>query len=171
MKKPEVWMRGPLEGVPPLLQPVGHALLQAVEEVEAIVTDFDASRLWIQPAGMASVGFHLRHLTGVLDRLFTYARAASLTPGQLEYLGQESIPGDESPAALLARFRSQVDTALTQLRQTSDDELLAQRGIGRKQIPTSVLGLLFHAAEHTQRHVGQLLVTARWVEVRIINSQ
>ena len=171
MKKPEVWMRGPLEGVPPLLQPVGHALLQAVEEVEAIVTDFDASRLWIQPAGMASVGFHLRHLTGVLDRLFTYARAASLTPAQLEYLGQESIAGDESPAALLARFRSQVDTALTQLRQTSDDELLAQRGIGRKQIPTSVLGLLFHAAEHTQRHVGQLLVTARWVEVRIINSQ
>jgi uncharacterized damage-inducible protein DinB len=163
MKKPEVWMRGPLDGVPALLQPVGHALLQAVEEVEVIVTDFDARRLWIQPAGMASVGFHLRHLTGVLDRLFTYARAASLTPIQLEYLGQESIASDESPAALLARFRSQVDTALAQLRQTSDEDLLAPRGIGRKQIPTSVLGLLFHAAEHTQRHVGQLLVTARWV--------
>ena len=162
MKKPEVWMRGPLEGVPGLLQPVGHALLQAVEEVEVILQDVNVATLWTRPAGMASVGFHLRHLTGVLDRLFTYARAESLSPSQLEYLEGETVPGDESPDALFDRFRSQVDRAITQLKQTSEKELLLPRGIGRKQIPTTVLGLLFHAAEHTQRHVGQLLVTAKW---------
>ena len=163
MKKLEVWMRGPLPGVPPMLQPVGHALLQATEEVEMVLKDFDGGRLWIKPAGMASVGFHLRHLSGVLDRLFTYAREESLSPQQLAYLEQEQLPGNESPDVLLYNFMTQVDKAIEQLRQTSDDDLLAHRGIGRKQIPSNVLGLLFHAAEHTQRHVGQLLVTARWV--------
>jgi len=163
MKRPEVWMRGPLPDVPALLQPVGHALLQAVEEVESTLQDFDDARLWLKPAGMASVGFHLRHLSGVLDRLFTYARAKSLSNHQLEYLEQEGIPGDELTSVLFEKFQAQVGRALAQLRETNDNDLLAPRGIGRKQIPTNVLGLLFHAAEHTQRHVGQLLVTVRWV--------
>ncbi|MGC3943631.1 MAG: DinB family protein [Chryseolinea sp.] len=164
MKKPEVWMRGPVPEVPAILQPAAHALLQSVEEVETIVQDFDDKLLWSKPAGMASVGFHLKHLCGVVDRLFTYARGASLTPQQLEYLEREGIPGDE-PSILLARnFSEQVDRAINQLKQTPDDDLLASRGIGRKQIPTNVLGLLFHAAEHTQRHVGQLLVTVQWVK-------
>jgi uncharacterized damage-inducible protein DinB len=163
MKTPEVWMRGPLPDVPALLQPVGHALLQAVEELEVVLQNFNSARLWIKPAGMASVGFHLRHLSGVLDRLFTYARAESLSSQQLEYLENEATAGDESASALVARFQAQVDNALTQLRETRESDLLAHRVIGRKQIPTNVLGLLFHAAEHTQRHVGQLLVTVRWV--------
>lgn len=163
MKKPEVWMRGPIPEVSAMLQPVAHALLQSVEEVESILLDFDDNLLWTKPAGMASVGFHLKHLRGVVDRLFTYARAASLSPLQLEYLEREGTPGEESSALLVARFKEQVEKALHQLKHTSDDELLAPRGIGRKQIPTNVVGLLFHAAEHTQRHVGQLLVTSRWV--------
>ena len=163
MKRPEVWMRGPLPDVPALLQPVGHALLQAVEELEVVLQNFDSACLWIKPAGMASVGFHLRHLSGVLDRLFTYARAESLSSQQLEYLENEAAAGDESASVLVARFGVQVGNALAQLRETRESDLLAHRGIGRKQIPTNVLGLLFHAAEHTQRHVGQLLVTVRWV--------
>ena len=83
---PEVWLRGPLEGVPPLLQPVGHALLQALEEVNKIMSGFPEELLWERPAGVASVGFHLQHLTGVLDRLFSYAKGLPLTPEQLASL-------------------------------------------------------------------------------------
>ncbi len=77
--KREVWLRGPLPDVPALLQPVAHALLQAGEEVETLVADFPKKNLWDRPSGMASVGFHLQHLTGVLDRLFTYARGEVLS--------------------------------------------------------------------------------------------
>jgi hypothetical protein len=77
--RPEAWLRGPVEGVPPLLQPVAHALLQAAEEVDALLDDFPEERLWERPAGAASAGFHLQHLRGVVDRLFTYARGEALS--------------------------------------------------------------------------------------------
>jgi hypothetical protein len=89
INSPEVWLRGPLPDVPPLLQPVAHALLQAREELDAALLDFPESELWARPAGVASVGFHLQHLTGVLDRLGTYARGLSLTSTQLESLSVE----------------------------------------------------------------------------------
>lgn len=161
MKQAEVWMRGPVAGVPMVLQPVAHALLQATEEVEEALTGFNDNHLWIKPAGMASVGFHLQHMCGVIDRLFTYARAESLTAEQLEYLQHEGI-GEATSTVLVQRFRRQVDVALNQLRATPEQDVLLPRGIGRKQIPTNMLGLLFHAAEHTQRHLGQLLVTVKW---------
>src|SRR5262245_30783575 len=83
---PEVWLRGPVPDIPPLLQPVAHALLQAREEVHSIMRGFPEERLWERPGGAASAGFHLQHLTGVLDRLFTYARGASLNDDQLSAL-------------------------------------------------------------------------------------
>src|SRR5579884_2421562 len=79
---PEVWLRGPLPDIPSLLQPVAHAILQAQEEVSAEMKDFPEKLLWERPAGVASVGFHLQHLTGVLDRLFTYASGESLNEEQ-----------------------------------------------------------------------------------------
>jgi uncharacterized damage-inducible protein DinB len=157
----EYWMRGPVEGITPLLQPVAHALLQAREEVNALLVGFPDAKLWIKPEGLASVGFHLQHLRGVLDRLFTYARNETLTEEKLLQLREEGIPSTQSIPDLLSVFNQQVDTALGQLRETSADALLMPRGIGRKQIPTTVLGLLFHAAEHTMRHTGQLLVTVK----------
>jgi uncharacterized damage-inducible protein DinB len=157
----EYWMRGPVEGITPLLQPVAHALLQAREEVNELFVDFPEDKLWIKPEGLASVGFHLQHLRGVLDRLFTYARNETLTEEKLLQLREEGIPSAQSVPDLLSAFNQQVDTALVQLRETSADALLMPRGIGRKQIPTTVLGLLFHAAEHTMRHTGQLLVTVK----------
>jgi uncharacterized damage-inducible protein DinB len=163
---PEVWLRGPLEGVPPLLQPVGHALLQAEEEVIAMMEDFDQSQLGVQPAGVASIGFHLRHLTGVLDRLFTYARAEPLSPEQLNYLEAEGVTmgKEESTDELVNAFRRQVSQALDQLKQTRETTLTEPRGVGRAQLPSTVMGLLFHAAEHTMRHVGQLHVTVRMLQ-------
>jgi uncharacterized damage-inducible protein DinB len=159
----EVWQRGSVEGIPALLQPVAHALLQVAEELELKLVDYPNELLWEKPAGVAPVGFHLKHITGVVDRLFTYARAESLRAEQLSYLSaEESHTG--SAKELVQIFHRQVEQALSQLRNTSADSLIDPRGIGRKQIPTTVIGLLFHAAEHCQRHLGQLLVTAKMVQ-------
>ncbi len=82
--KPEVWLRGPIEGIPALLQPAAHALLQAGEDMHTYADDFPKEFLWQKPAGRASVGFHLQHLTGVLDRMLTYARKENLSDLQFE---------------------------------------------------------------------------------------
>ena len=162
----EVWLRGPVPGVPSLLQPVAHALLQAREELATALADFPPTLLNERPGGLASVGFHLQHLAGVLDRTFTYARNEALTPAQQAELAEESgplPPNAETLARLLRRFNQQVDCALAQLRDTDFAVLVEPRGVGRAQVPSTVIGLLVHAAEHTTRHLGQLLVTAKWV--------
>ena len=164
----EVWLRGPLPAMPPLLQPVAHALLQAREEVTAIMHNFPANLLWERPAGVASVGFHLQHLAGVLDRLFTYAKGQALSPEQLAALAVEGKYPETTISVqdLVQSFNQQVEKVLEQLRLTDEQTLLEPREVGRAHFPSNVLGLLVHAAEHTQRHVGQLLVT-----VRILSDQ
>jgi uncharacterized damage-inducible protein DinB len=159
----EVWLRGPVEGVPAQLQPVAHALLQALEEVRELTADLPAEILWSRPAGVASAGFHLRHMTGVVDRLFTYARGEQLDEHQRRVLQAESQPpGDEVTAAeLLSAFELQVEGAIEMLRRTDEADLSNVRGVGRKAVPSTARGLFFHAAEHVQRHLGQLLVTVR----------
>ena len=159
----EVWLRGPLPDMPPLLQPIAHALMQAREEVNALMHDFPGTLLWERPANVASVGFHLQHLTGVLDRLFTYARAEALSADQLAALASEGKPAELAPSVqeLVRLFSEQVDKALAQLRLTNEQTLTEARGVGRAQLPSTVIGLLTHAAEHTMRHVGQLSVTVR----------
>lgn len=161
--KREVWLRGPVEGVPTLLQPVAHTLLQAREEVNALMAGFPEIFLWVKPAGMACPAFHLQHLTGILDRLFTYAKGEALTVAQLDYLALEGkeTGNDQGMTTLLDSLNKQVDKSILQLRNTSEDTLTEVRGVGRSQIPSTVIGLLMHAAEHTMRHTGQLLVTVR----------
>lgn len=163
-KQPEVWLRGPLPGIPAVLQPVAHALLQAQEEIHAMMNNFPESKLWERPAGVASVGFHLQHITGVLDRLFTYASAQQLSELQLNYLKAEGMPAENIQAAtLLAALDAQIETFIEALKNVDPATLIEARGVGRKQLPSTVLGLLFHAAEHTMRHTGQLPVTVRVV--------
>jgi uncharacterized damage-inducible protein DinB len=160
--KPEVWLRGPSPDVPPLLQPVAHALLQAREEVEELMAGFPEEFLWTRPAGVASVGFHLQHLAGVLDRLLTYARGEQLNSEQLKRLETEGHPLSTIDAKdLVATFHRQVDRALDELRSIDEQSLTLSRTVGRGRLPSTVLGLLVHSAEHVQRHVGQLLVTVR----------
>ncbi|MDB5004954.1 MAG: hypothetical protein JWQ34_3179 [Mucilaginibacter sp.] len=161
--KPEVWLRGPLEGIPLLLQPIAHALLQAREEVNDLMSGFPEILLWVKPVGMASPGFHLQHLAGVLDRLFTYAKGEALTQHQLTKLSLEGkMPEiDYSVITLLEIFNRQIDEAIKQLSETDELILTEKRGVGRAQLPSTVIGLYTHAAEHIMRHVGQLLVTAR----------
>jgi hypothetical protein len=159
--KPEVWQRGPIPDVDPLLQPVAHALLQAREEINEYMEHYPIEKLWIKPAGMASVGFHLQHLSGVLDRVFTYAQGKALSTFQFDQLteeGKDSATGYQV-LDLVNRFNNQVDVAILQLKNTDISSLTDYRGIGRAGLPSTVIGLLVHAAEHTMRHVGQLMVT------------
>ena len=161
-KLPEVWLRGPLSDMPALVQPVAHALLQAREEFNELLYDFPATLLWNKVAGMASPGFHLQHLTGVLDRLFTYAKGEMLTERQFEYLSDEGKPTENLDVTLLVKqFNLQVDKALKQLYEADESTLKEVRGVGRSQAPSTVIGLYVHAAEHTMRHLGQLLVTVK----------
>lgn len=164
--QPEFWLRGPVPAVPPLLQPVAHALLQARHEVETALHHFPDSLLTGRPAGVASVGFHLRHLAGVLDRMQTYARHQPLAAAQLAYLVAENdvptAPG--STTILVKHFHATVEQFLAYLPTVPEATLPEFRPVGRAQLPSTVIGLLVHAAEHTTRHVGQLLVTARVVQ-------
>lgn len=164
--QPEVWQRGPVPGIPPLLQPVAHALLQAREELEVMMKDFANEWLWQQPSGVASPAFHLQHLSGVADRIFTYARGEALSAAQLELLRLEGVAPQPALTVenLVMRFRMQVDAALAQLSGTDESILTDFRGVGRKQLPSTVIGLLVHAAEHTMRHVGQLHVTVKIIK-------
>ncbi|HEY1023582.1 MAG TPA: DinB family protein [Sphingobacteriaceae bacterium] len=156
----EFWLRGPLPEIPSLLQPVAHALLQSRDEVTTMMTDFPPDLLWNSPGGMATPGFHLMHFTGVIDRLFTYAKGEQLSPEQIDSMKKEkSVHHDLTADELLSRFSRQVDRALDQLRSTDETTLTNERLVGRKALPSTVMGLLFHAAEHTMRHTGQLLVT------------
>lgn len=161
---PEVWLRGPIEGIPSLLQPAAHALLQAVEEIKALMKDFPDELLGERPAGIASPGFHLLHMAGVLNRLCTYAKGNNLTEEQLAYLKAETLPPSQTTQALIAQLEQQVQRTLEQFRQTDEASLTEVRTVGRKALPSTVQGLLFHAAEHTMRHLGQLLVTVKVVK-------
>ncbi|MBW3630838.1 MAG: DinB family protein [Gemmatimonadetes bacterium] len=165
---PEFWLRGPIDGIPPVLQPVAHSLLQTREDASRAAESLSVDELWDRPAGCASAGFHLRHMAGVLDRLFTYARGEGLDEERLAYLRTEADPG-RPPAdagALVQRMQRSIDQALEELRGIGEDTLLLPRKVGRQELPSNVLGLIFHAAEHTQRHTGQLIVTARVVSGR-----
>lgn len=163
MSAPEVWLRGvPVDGVPALLQPVAHSLLQCREELEALLPGTAPDRLWHSRHGAASIGFHVLHAIGALDRLLTYARGARLSDAQLHVLAQESQPDTDLAADdLLAGFEAGVARALDQLRGTPDASLTQARLVGRSNLPSTVVGLLFHAAEHTQRHVGQAATTKK----------
>lgn len=163
MSEPEVWLRGPIEGVPAYLQPVAHSLLQSREEFERLLAGMPADRIWRSDGAAASIGFHALHAIGSLDRLFTYARGAMLSDAQRQVLAQESRPDPALTADdLLAAVEAAVTRALDQLRDTAASTLTDRRAVGRAQLPSTVIGLLFHAAEHMQRHAGQAVTTARF---------
>jgi hypothetical protein len=158
----EAWQRGPVPGFEPLLMPVVHALIQAREDLERLTERVPPEHVWSRPGHAAAIGFHVRHAGGALDRLLTYARGEALSDAQRTALTAEGEPG-EPPAplsALVADVGRIIDRAMEQLRTTPRESLLDDRKVGRAGLPATVLGLLFHAAEHTTRHVGQAISTA-----------
>lgn len=157
-------MRGPIEGVPGLLQPTAHALLQIKEDLRPTIEPLSEEQLWSRPGNVASIAFHVRHITGVIDRMFTYASGNILSDAQLRDLAQEEFrSNNSSKKALVDRAEAQIDTSVQILKSIDPISLTETRYLGRKKIPTTMIGLLFHAAEHSQRHFGQLLVTRQWI--------
>jgi hypothetical protein len=159
----EFWQCGPIEDVPALLQPVAHALLEVGAEVRIIMEGFPEQLLWKKPAGVAAPAFHLQHINGVIDRLFTYARKELLSKEQMHAL---SLEGDQennslSMKQMISGLDNRISSAIEELKKINPETLAEGRGVGRKQIPTTLIGLYFHAAEHSMRHAGQLLVTVR----------
>ncbi len=162
MPNTEWWQRGPIADVPAVLQPVAHILLQVRESAGEIVAGLSEDEWNHRPAGAASAAFHVRHITGVIDRLFTYARGESLTPAQFAALKLEGSPlSIADVAAVLDALEKQVDAAIAELKTVDVATLGDFRGVGRAQLPSTVIGCLVHGAEHAMRHVGQLSVTVR----------
>lgn len=159
----EAWQRGSIPGFEPLVMPVVHALIQVQEDLQHLVATVPPEHLWERPGGAASIGFHVSHIGGALDRLFTYARGETLTETQRAEARQEGRQTDLPPALaeLVTRVNATIERAFDQLRATSAETLLEDRKVGRAGLPSTVLGLLFHAAEHSTRHVGQAVTTAK----------
>ena len=163
--QPEVWLRGAVDGIDPMLQPAAHALLQTLEDVERVLSALSTEQIWTSPGGAATVGFHMIHLAGSTDRLLTYARGETLSDAQRARLAAEKNPVRVDAGSLMEDLRATIDAALTQLRNTPGSSLQERRTVGRAALPTTVLGLLFHAGEHAQRHAGQIVTTGKVVVV------
>jgi len=166
MADTEWWQRGPIAGIPDVLQPVAHILLQVRESVGEMVTGLTEAQWNARPAGIASAAFHVRHMSGVIDRLFTYARGDALNERQRAALAREREPAvslSEVPV-ILGELDARVDAALAELATVDPATVGAWRGVGRAQLPSTVIGCLVHGAEHAMRHVGQLSVTLRVVK-------
>jgi uncharacterized damage-inducible protein DinB len=159
------WLRGPVPDVIPMLQPVAHSLIDCLEDVESRLAGVSAERLWAKPGTAASTAFHVRHAMGSLERLFTYARGEQLSPEQLEAIKVEGVrgTGPDTAEELIDAFRVAVDRAMKQVRAVPETTLMEFRAVGRARAPSNVLGILVHAAEHTQRHIGQMSTTLKIV--------
>jgi DinB family protein len=168
MANTEVWQRGPIDGVPAVLQPIAHILLQVRESVDELVPGLSEAQWNARPAGVASAAFHVRHIPGVIDRLFTYARGEMLSNAQFTALRAEGTELREAdvPAALQL-VHDRVDAAVAELKAIDVTTLGDFRPVGRSRLPSTVIGCLTHGAEHAMRHVGQLSVTTRIVRAAL----
>ena len=159
----EPWMRsthGELDGVQ---RAVVHALEQAGEDGERWAAGLTTDEVHARPAGLPSVAFHLRHAVRSLDRLLTYAEDRPLDEAQLAALRTEMVAGEDTPE-VMREFRAGLARAIERVEELGPELYAQARGIGRERLPTTVVGLLIHCAEHTQRHVGQLVTTAKLVQ-------
>lgn len=157
----EPWLRGPVPDIAPVLQPAAHALLQAREDIAGLAPTVPPEVLW-RDAGAATAGFHALHLAGALGRLYTYARGEGLSDDQKAAARAESMPRpDLEGSDLVVVVDRAVHEALEQLRATPADAVFEARAVGRAGLPSTVLGLLFHGAEHSTRHAGQFISTVK----------
>lgn len=156
----EPWLRGPIAGVHPFVAPTIHAFIQAREDVALWSQGLSDEQVWIRPFGLAPVGFHLRHIAGSVERLTCYLKNEQLTPEQLDAVRHEMDPG--APVSQLLNNVNQALQESEQILRALDVTTLSQaRTVGRKRLATTVMGLVVHLAEHTQRHVGELIVTTK----------
>jgi uncharacterized damage-inducible protein DinB len=158
----EPWLRGTLTEVDAVRRGVLHALELAREDVARWVAELTDEELEARPFDLPSAGFQMRHIVRSLDRLLTYAAGRQLSEPQLDGLKSE-MDGSGLREDLFREFESGIDSAMRRVRAIAPESYEETRGVGRKMLPTSVGGLLVHCADHTQRHVGQLVTTAKVV--------
>jgi uncharacterized damage-inducible protein DinB len=163
---PEPWLRGPLKGVDALVAPILYAFQQAREDLAKYTDGLTVEQLWDSPHGFGSAGFHIRHIAGSTDRLMSYLQGRELSAGQMDELQQEAHPAGWSRDELLRRLEESLAQAEAVVRKIDASTLAEPRTVGRKRLPTTVIGLLTHIAEHTQRHVGQAISACKWARVR-----
>ena len=163
LKQPEPWLRGTLTEVAPVQRAVLHALELAGEDLERWCGDLTDEELNAIPAGIAPVAFHLRHIAGSMDRLLTYAEGKQITAEQIKFMKSEMDPGAKRDA-LFSELHRGLQSSAARVRSFTSESLAEPRAVGRQQMPTTVAGLLVHVADHTQRHVGQAISTAKIVK-------
>jgi hypothetical protein len=161
---PEPWLRGPIPGISPLIAPMLYAFQQAREDLAKHSDGLTGDQTWARPFGLAPVGFHLRHIAGSVDRLTTYLMGQQLSEAQMAALKTEMEPG-ESLVSLLAQVNESLAQAEELIKSIDPATLAEPRVVGRQQLPSTVIGLLVHIAEHTQRHVGQAISAAKLARV------
>ena len=159
-EQPEPWMRGPIEGVDALLAPLLYSFQQAREDITKFAGELTVEQLWARPHGFGSAGFHIRHAGRSVDRLCTYLEGRMLNEAQLGLLKNEMEEG-ASFAELYAELDANFVRVEGVVRGLDVATLRESRGIGRKQLPTTVVGLIVHMCEHTQRHVGQAISASK----------
>ncbi len=163
----EPWLRGTYPDVPAVGRAVLHALDLALDDITKWTEGLRDAEVHAQPFGLPSVSFHLKHIARSVDRLLTYAEGGQLTADQLAALKAEQ-GGDESLAALLGEVEASFSNASDRVRTLAGADFNLFRGVGRKQLPTSIGGALIHVADHTQRHVGQIVTTAKVLKAQRI---
>lgn len=152
-------MRGTHGELDPLRRAVVHALEQAEEDAQRWCAALDDAAMFARPGDLPSVAFHLRHMARSLDRLLSYAQDRQLDEAQLQALTTEA--SETTAEEVREEFRRVLARAKERIVATEPASYDEARGIGRKRLPTTVAGLLIHCAEHTQRHTGQMVTTAR----------
>jgi uncharacterized damage-inducible protein DinB len=160
--EPEPWLRGTHQDVPPVARAALHALELAKEDLERWCGGLSEAELHARPRGVAPVAFHLKHIARSLDRLLTYAEGSSLSERQLAALKSE-MDGSGTRESIFAEVKGAFARAVERVTVLSTLSLMDARAVGRSGLPTTVGGLLVHVAEHTQRHVGQAVTTAKVV--------
>jgi uncharacterized damage-inducible protein DinB len=163
---PEPWLRGPISGVDPLIAPILYAFEQAREDLAVHTAALTGQQIWATPHGFGSLGFHIRHIAGSTDRLISYLQRQQLSEKQLIALHAEHQSG-ASREDLLAQMDSSFRQAEAIIHALHPASLSDPREVGRKRLPTTVIGLLTHIAEHTQRHVGQAISAAKLAAVTL----
>ena len=161
--QPEPWLRGPIPGVHPIAAAMLHAVQQAREDLAAWTEGLSDADLWATPvAGIEPAGFQMRHIAGSIERLITYLQGRQLSEEQLAELKRENEPG-ASREQLLAVLENRFELARSVVSAIDPQTWYDPRTVGRKQLPTTVGGLVTHIAEHTQRHVGEAIITIKLV--------
>jgi hypothetical protein len=153
-------MRGTHGEVPAAGRAVLHALELAVEDLTKWTDGLRDDEVYARPLGITPMAFHLKHIASSVDRILCYAEGKQLTAEQLVVLKSE-MSGDEPLAILMAEVKTSLLKAAVRVRALAVLDLDTSRGVGRKRLPTSIGGALVHVADHTMRHVGQVVTTAQ----------